>query len=61
MAKLCEGTGMNANNAVIIGVLVTVGDLAGVVGRFLRDSAVFMLHFYGVVRMCSVFFTRRML
>ncbi|GFY83025.1 target of rapamycin [Actinidia rufa] len=32
VAKLCEGTGMNANNAVIIGFLVTVGDLSGVGG-----------------------------
>ena len=57
MAKLCEGTGANANNAIISGVLVTVGDLARVVGRFLNDSAVFMLHFNGVVRIRSVFFT----
>ena len=57
MAKLCEGTGVNANNAILSGVLVTVGDLARVVGRFLNDSADFMLHFNGVVRIHSVFFT----
>ena len=33
LAKLCEGTpGVNANNGIISGVLVTVGDLARVVG-----------------------------
>lgn len=32
MAKLSEGTGVNANNGIISGVLITVGDLARVVG-----------------------------
>lgn len=32
MARLSEGTGVNANNGIITGVLVTVGDLARVVG-----------------------------
>ena len=32
MARLLEGTGVNANNGIISGVLVTVGDLARVVG-----------------------------
>lgn len=32
VAKLNEGTGVNANNGIISGVLVTVGDLARVVG-----------------------------
>lgn len=31
MARLLEGNGVNANNAIISGVLVTVGDLARVV------------------------------
>lgn len=31
MARLLEGTGVNANNGIISGVLVTVGDLARVV------------------------------
>lgn len=31
MAKLCEGTGVSANNGVVTGVLATVGDLARVV------------------------------
>lgn len=33
MAKLREGTGANANSGIISGVLVTVGDLAKVVGK----------------------------
>ena len=33
MARLLEGTGVNANNGIISGVLVTVGDLARVVGE----------------------------
>lgn len=32
-ARLLEGTGVNANNGIISGVLVTVGDLARVVGE----------------------------
>ena len=32
VARLNEGTGVNANNGIISGVLVTVGDLARVVG-----------------------------
>lgn len=38
LAKLCEGTtGMNANNGIISGVLVTVGDLARVGGFAMRE------------------------
>ncbi|KAL6964513.1 non-specific serine,threonine protein kinase [Sarracenia purpurea var. burkii] len=36
-AKLCEGTGVNANSAIITGVLVTVGDLARVGGFAMRQ------------------------
>lgn len=32
VARLCDGTGVNANNAVVTGVLSTVGELAKVVG-----------------------------
>jgi len=31
VARLCEGTGISANNAVVTGVLATVGELAKVV------------------------------
>ncbi|KAL3843837.1 hypothetical protein ACJIZ3_001240 [Penstemon smallii] len=34
--KLCEGTGVNANNGIVSGVLVTVGDLARVGGFAMR-------------------------
>lgn len=34
MVKLSEGTGVSANNGIICGVLVTVGDLARVVGDY---------------------------
>ncbi|KAG8368518.1 hypothetical protein BUALT_Bualt15G0054000 [Buddleja alternifolia] len=37
IAKLCEGTGVNANNGIITGVLVTVGDLARVGGFAMRQ------------------------
>ncbi|PWA90617.1 target of rapamycin [Artemisia annua] len=38
LAKLCEGTsGLNANNGIISGVLVTVGDLARVGGFAMRE------------------------
>ncbi|KAL3538768.1 hypothetical protein ACH5RR_002134 [Cinchona calisaya] len=37
VAKLCEGTGINANNGIISGVLVTVGDLARVGGFIMRQ------------------------
>ncbi|CAH1430053.1 unnamed protein product [Lactuca virosa] len=38
LAKLCEGTaGVNANNDIISGVLVTVGDLARVGGFAMRE------------------------
>ncbi|CAK9144987.1 unnamed protein product [Ilex paraguariensis] len=37
VAKLCEGTGVNANNGIISGVLVTVGDLARVGGFAMRQ------------------------
>ncbi|CAI9266156.1 unnamed protein product [Lactuca saligna] len=38
LAKLCEGTpGVNANNGIISGVLVTVGDLARVGGFPMRE------------------------
>ena len=33
VARLIEGTGINANNGIISGVLITVGDLARVVGE----------------------------
>lgn len=33
MAKLSEGSGASTNNGIISGVLVTVGDLARVVGN----------------------------
>jgi FKBP12-rapamycin complex-associated protein len=36
VAKLSEGTGVNANNGIISGVLVTVGDLARVGGFAMR-------------------------
>lgn len=34
VARLCEGTGPNANNALAAGVLATVGELAKVVYFF---------------------------
>lgn len=34
VARLTDGTGVNTNNGIISGVLVTVGDLARVVGIF---------------------------
>ncbi|XP_019226684.1 PREDICTED: serine/threonine-protein kinase TOR isoform X2 [Nicotiana attenuata] len=37
VAKLCEGTGVNANSGIISGVLVTVGDLARVGGFAMRQ------------------------
>ncbi|XP_042517087.1 serine/threonine-protein kinase TOR isoform X2 [Macadamia integrifolia] len=37
VAKLCEGTGVNASNGVINGVLVTVGELAKVGGFAMRE------------------------
>ncbi|KAL2477399.1 Serine/threonine-protein kinase TOR [Forsythia ovata] len=37
IAKLSEGTGVNANNGIITGVLVTVGDLARVGGFAMRQ------------------------
>ncbi|CAH9071216.1 unnamed protein product [Cuscuta epithymum] len=37
VAKLCEGTGVNANNGIISGVLVTVGDLSRVGGFAMRQ------------------------
>ncbi|XP_017224295.1 serine/threonine-protein kinase TOR isoform X2 [Daucus carota subsp. sativus] len=37
VAKLSEGTGVNANNGIISGVLVTVGDLARVGGYAMRQ------------------------
>ena len=39
VARLLEGTGVNANNGIISGVLVTVGDLTRVVSYVL-----FFLH-----------------
>ncbi|KAL6565447.1 hypothetical protein OROHE_004502 [Orobanche hederae] len=36
VAKLNEGIGINANNGIISGVLVTVGDLARVGGFAMR-------------------------
>lgn len=40
MARLSEGTGVNANNGIITGVLVTVGDLARVVGDIMHVSGI---------------------
>ncbi|PPD85571.1 hypothetical protein GOBAR_DD17494 [Gossypium barbadense] len=37
VARLLEGTGVNANNGIISGVLVTVGDLARVGGFAMRE------------------------
>uniref|UniRef100_A0A2P2LTC6 Serine/threonine-protein kinase TOR n=2 Tax=Rhizophora mucronata TaxID=61149 RepID=A0A2P2LTC6_RHIMU len=37
VARLLEGTGVNANNGIISGVLVTVGDLARVGGSAMRQ------------------------
>ncbi|XP_044490228.1 serine/threonine-protein kinase TOR-like isoform X2 [Mangifera indica] len=37
LARLLEGTGVNANNGIISGVLVTVGDLARVGGFGMRE------------------------
>ncbi|KAL5705931.1 non-specific serine/threonine protein kinase [Ranunculus cassubicifolius] len=37
VAKLCEGTGVNANNVFVNGVLVTVGELAKVGGFAMRQ------------------------
>ena len=37
VARLSEGTGVNANNNIVIGVLVTVGDLARVVSLWFLD------------------------
>ncbi|XP_050232506.1 serine/threonine-protein kinase TOR isoform X2 [Mercurialis annua] len=37
VARLSEGTGVNANNGIISGVLVTVGDLARVGGSAMRQ------------------------
>ena len=52
MARLLEGTGVNANNGIISGVLVTVGDLARVVGELwfyrllaIRKQKVFFFKF----------------
>jgi hypothetical protein len=36
VARLRDGTGINANHGIISGVLVTVGDLARVVGNITR-------------------------
>ncbi|PKA52215.1 Serine/threonine-protein kinase TOR [Apostasia shenzhenica] len=41
VARLCDGTGINANNAIVTGVLATVGELAKVGGiemrKYLRE------------------------
>ena len=50
MVRLLEGTGVNANNGIISGVLVTVGDLARVVGKLL------FLCFYKLHHSCSKIF-----
>lgn len=47
MTKLCEGPGVNANSGIISGVLVTVGDLAKVVGEL--SSTIFLHCFYVIV------------
>ena len=41
VSKLCEGIAVNANNAVVTGVLATVGELARVVGLYLSFSVAF--------------------
>ena len=69
MARLLEGTGVNANNGIISGVLVTVGDLARVVGELwfyrllaIRKQKVFFFLNFCVVGsgfvflVCVVFF-----
>lgn len=52
VVKLVEGTGVNANNGIFCGVLVTVGNLARVVGDFANSSSIM---FWGVIicLMCS--------
>lgn len=47
VARLKDGTGVNANHGIISGVLVTVGDLTRVVGNitcFLGYLVVLSLH-----------------
>ncbi|PKA52204.1 Serine/threonine-protein kinase TOR [Apostasia shenzhenica] len=36
VAQICDGTGINANNAIVTGVLATVGELAKVGGNAMR-------------------------
>lgn len=56
IAKLNEGTGVNANNGIISGVLVTVGDLARVVGVSL-NLFVYELHILLVALFVYKFYT----
>ena len=55
MVKLSEGTGVNANNGIICGVLVTVGDLARVVGDYMVFFFTFLLMFRGLLNIYRVF------
>ena len=54
VVRLVEGNGVNANNAIISGVLVTVGDLARVVRIvslfFWDDFVFFVLVFFFLIR-----------
>lgn len=66
VAKLSEGTGVNANNGIISGVLVTVGDLARVVSNLIEFldfpcifSFIFLLNSLFVYSK-RVFYTRSM-
>lgn len=61
MVKLSEGTGVSANNGIICGVLVTVGDLARVVGDYNLRFFLFVFFFFtysimfnGVIRCLCV-------
>ncbi len=46
MARLREGTGPNANNALAAGVLATVGELAKVVRSVLERAIFYILFSY---------------
>lgn len=59
MARLTEGTGVNANNGIITGVLVTVGDLARVVGDLLQISVINIPNNYSILEITSCCFGGR--
>lgn len=46
VARLMDGTGVGTNNGIISGVLVTVGDLARVVGIIWFSSSWYCLYIY---------------